>query len=289
MRRAIATTRRACLGVLIALALDACAAHRPQGVSVGERERAPGIEVQWWVAEARPDAGESLGKVIAGYESALVPGDPSATASCRANGLRLFTIPRREVESLRARLRAVGPTQEQWLGQVPQWTAIVKGPRSEAPMRLEMDNGLLTLPAGSIRLLARAWIEPMEPSPGDDGVVRAGVRVELVPQHEEASPRRAGLEASLAVKHPGGAAEAGLLFSRLEWRATLAGDRALVIVPERPGESWEPPPEDGAPLAGPAPARFPTLGEAMLAGEHGSRRVVVVIVPTAPERYELLR
>lgn len=289
--------KRCAFALGIAASLIGGCAQSNRGASAGERDTPVGVEVHWLVVEARPAGGDPLGDVLKPYADDLIPGDARVVDAWKQNGLRIVSVPKDEVDAIRARLTLVGPAQEQWFGQVPRWTQVVRGPEFEHAFGIGLDNGMLRLSPGALRILGRAWVAPLELAPREDasdrGSPRAGLRVELLPQHEEREQRKntwieTGAPASKDRQSP---IDAGLVFSRLTWSATLTGERAIIILPQVPDEAWSTPATDpdAAVELGPAYRPPTTLGETMLASEGGSRRIVVIIVPSTPEKYELLR
>lgn len=267
---------------LLPLALAACAG--PAGPRAPVLQAAPsvripedrgGIEVWWWVVE---DPAGDLGDTLAAYRGADFGAVGEASADLwAANGLRLLSIPRAEVDSLRQRLHLIGPIQSQWLGEVPSWTSIVEGPDIRRPREVALDDASVHLDPGPLRLLSRAWVVARI----ERGSLEPRIQVEVVPQHEDGR------------KGPGaGVASEGALFDRLRLVMELDGSHAILIVPEKPGVVW------GSEAAtdqvlGPWATGLPSIGEEMLCairpdGGPPTARIVVVIVPTVPREFRLI-
>lgn len=228
----------------------------------------------------------------------------------RANGLRVFAVPVDKLEGTLAPLRegAVSASlQRQSVPQSTVWTEVVRGGERSAAQTIALDTERIKLPPGALRLRVRSWVVP---SPGSDDRARddrnsepeAMMRLEMLPQHVEraaatSEAARDPLKAPSII--PG---SEGIRFQRLKLAVLARGDRAIVIVPERPDVDWSvaPPtpvsaPEESrergrvgevqrdravpgaidvergpeiqevdAPLAGPRVRVAPTLGEAML-------------------------
>jgi hypothetical protein len=141
----------------------------------------------------------------------------------------------------------------------------------------------------------------------------AKLRLELVPQHEEKLPPRPAFDLNLDSKAKADAVredarQAGLVFSRLALAADLGPDDCIVIVPDSPTSEWsrrrspkdaDPTSPDSAPRnesqfgpAGPPAPLEATLGEALLTDTFDTRRgrkLVVILLPGVPDRFELLR
>lgn len=165
------------------------------------------------------------------------------------HGLRVIAVATAELPAALATLggeqsgggRGSG-AQQQWLGQSPSWIEVARGPlRSEGAV-VSLDVERIRLPAGSLRLLTRTWLEPVPPSTGDgpekSGAPGAVLRIDLVPQHME--DRAAAAENDpLGINLKSIAAEEqGLLFRRLLARLSVGGEQAYLIVSERPGVDW---------------------------------------------------
>lgn len=288
-----------------------------------------GLEVQWWVVNRRPARvefappqpdepvnpdepeppdtleptpaeppplrativmGESVGDVLAPYLDRPVPMTDQERERWRLNGLRIVNVPIGDLAAVRARLSIAGPIHAQWLGEPPGWTVIAAGPRSRRGLVVAGDDGETDLGPGRLRLLARCWSVPLA---ADDA--RAGLRLELTPQHEETLDIDESLELEAGLRPTPTTLEAGRVFARLALGATVTEDTALVIVPAPPEERWggagEPPAAPPRPAQGPPVFKAPTLGEAMLtagAGEGGAARAAVVLLLRAPRRFELI-
>lgn len=192
-----------------------------------------GLEVSWWVTAAD---GAALAEALGPFRGSPVPMPEAEVELWRAHGLRVFSVPVDRVSGLRERLGSTGPVQQQWLGQAVQWTETVRGPEAPGGQTVALDAERVRLGPGALRLLARSWIEPAPPGPGET-TARAQLRVEVMPQHHESVPGRTPDPLRLDVQ-PTSAETQGLLFSRLYARMALGPDRAVVIVPERPGVEW---------------------------------------------------
>lgn len=228
-----------------------------------------GLELQWWVV--RGDL-HDLAEFPALQPFRAAPAtlqrtedDVSPSDLWQTHGLRVFTVDLADLPELERRLGITDGAstsglgiQRQWLGQVTAWTPLVEGP-SRGRIGIWTESGPFALPAGQLRLLGRAWTEPVPQEAASLTGPASGLRVELVPQHAESLPEDPfGLSTA---REP---TEEGLLFRRLALTAQLDGRRALVIVPERPdavwGESQPAPPapvEVGEPQS---PTRAPPLG-----------------------------
>ncbi len=237
------------------------------------------------VTDLRPD----LAELLAPYADRPVPLGETERARWRAAGLRLVAVPLAELDALREGLRAAGPVQRQWLGEIPRWTDIVAGPVSRERRAIELEGHRLVLGPGRLRLLARCWV-----APGDDGAdgPEAVLRLEIAPQHvpilsdRERLAREAGLH-----ERPSGEDE-GVVFRRLTVALSLREGEAYLIVPESPSVEWGGPgPGVPGPDVGPPASGIPSLGEAMLTTWRAGRidaRAIVALVPRVPESFRLI-
>jgi hypothetical protein len=223
------------------------------------------------------DEKRDIEEVLAPYADRPVPIPDDVRRTWAASGLRLYAVPRADLEKLESRLRLVAPVQRQWLGEVPSWTNLADGPASEGAMALYIAGDTVRMDSGRLRLLGRAWSAPL-PTPTGPA---PSLRLELVPEHEPAQSEQERLMISAGLAK---AEQRGVRFERLATGVSLTSDDALVIVPTaRPG------PED--PVA-PFRVRPRSLGEAMLTWEGtettARARAVIVLLPHIAERFELL-
>lgn len=194
----------------------------------------------------------TLAALLAPYLSEPLPFPASTIASWQSNGLRVVSVPIDQLSALATSLSTVGSPQRQWLGEPAAWTELAAGPERRAQL-IALDAERLELSPGRLRLLARAWLVPLDPaaSAAPDGRPRAALHIELIPQHQESLRRSDAIDPTLRITEPTlQREEEGLLFTRLSANASLLPGRALVIVPERPGVDWRK-------LAAVAPERGP--------------------------------
>jgi hypothetical protein len=187
----------------------------------------------------------------------------------------------------------IGGVQRLWVDQGPRWVEGVRGVSSPVERAVTMHDGVAVLSPGTMRLLTRCWAQPViedAPSAASEPV-RASLRlrIELVPQLQDAAPARRALAAELEPALRPAPEEQGVLFRRLLAGATLGPGRALILLtdgaealpvaidrieedpaiarapepPARPGEVARrreaPAPEPGAGL-GPPPVREVVVG-----------------------------
>lgn len=233
----------------------------PAGGGVGERE-APmrlrvgesGVELRWWVVDARR---VDLAAALESVADEPVALDAPVRARLRANGLRMLSVPMERLGEFMAMLPAVEGVQRVWLGQATEWSVAVRGPEWSGARTLLMDGAAVRLGPGSLRLLARSWTVPVPPE-----ALTSDERPEVDSGSEgiASGPAAAALELELAVQHePGGAGvggvggreigpdgrmmergsviEAGPVFSGLRARVSMREARAYIIVGERAGDS----------------------------------------------------
>lgn len=163
------------------------------------------------------------------------------------HGLRMVAVASGDLPAAIAALSGGGSGsgigQRQWLGQSPGWVEVVRGPGRGEGAVVALDVERIRLPAGAMRLLARAWLEPVPPTKGAGGDEQgaapgAVLRIDLVTQHMD--DRSAAIQKDpLGVNPKSIAAEdQGLMFRRLLARLSVAGEQAYLIVSERPGVDW---------------------------------------------------
>jgi hypothetical protein len=312
----------ACLGAALALVAGCAPAPRPvrsvttAHASPGLHAPAIGVELAWWVVDDNPfddrlatgeaprtiDNARPIAEVFAPYLNRVVPVPREMRERWKANGFRLVSVPRAELEAVREALRLAGPVQQQWVGESPRWMQAMQGPRWGSPQPARLDDGAVTLSPGSLRLLLRCWSGPALGSASVDtsklpvGSIPGAVHIEVVPQHS--TPFDRGDIAALLKPRPS-LHDEGALFTRLSLEASFANDEALLIIPDRPDAEWkikpDPAPEFGDEMfsqVGPPLPSTPTLGELMMTdlvtGGRRNSRVVLVVLPMPPSTFNLL-
>lgn len=256
------------------------------------------------------DSRLTIEQALAPYIDRPVPLSDEMRFRWHAAGFRIVAVPIADLARIQASLRTVGPTQRQWLGEIPRWTDLIRGPAFNSARTLATDAGPARLEAGRLRLLARAWIAPASPA-APTLPPPALLRLELVPQHE---PHLSDTHRLLATANNTAPEAQGRLFPRLALGMDLRADDALVIVPDSPESDWGSPPrttedllldsDEGGDAGGavaealpalrsPEPARlnWPSMGEVMLSAvpTAGSARTraVLVLIPHVPRHFEL--
>lgn len=294
-----------------------CAAFLALGACAGKRERATleapddpitpvvrgaeaGLETRLWVVENR--AGSLATTMRAFGPPTAAP--PAAVELWRKNGFRVLEVPVDRLEELRESLPTIGPRHREWLGLLPEWVEVVKGAQLEPDRPVELDSGAVRLGPGRLRLVSRCWAMPSVGAQPDGSATGAVLKLEIMPELEMREPGGAETLARL-LESPEAQPRAGLrgiAFDRLLLGMVCSGSSAIVIVPEDPGLDWAAeraarPERAGEGAAGvtfgPRAPTVPTLGELMLTSlalpeSVGDARIVVVLVPRVPERFELL-
>lgn len=245
------------------------------------------------------DARGSIGRALASWSDRAVPIPPAAAELWHRHGLRVLAVPAAEVEGVLRSLPLAGTVQRQSFGVLTRWTPIAiggswTGSRVIGGLRRPGATADLVLPAGRLRMLARAWDEPVV----DGSVARARLRLELLPQHEQTDPDLAAVLET--PKRP--IDRAGRPFDELSVSMMAVPGEVYLIVPEAPGVEWQRAEDASNDRPGVTPTRVdpgaatdrqpPTLGEAMLSNAaysgSASVKVVVVLVPRSAEVFELL-
>lgn len=248
-----------------------------------------GLEIRWWVVD---DRNRTLGSILSNYEERPVGDSEDLRANWAANGLRIVSVPSGDLDRLRSVLPLIGAVHKRWLGQVPSWTEAIRGPDQPGPLRVLLDNGLIKLPAGSMRLLVRGWTAPMLTDEAGLGPV---LHLELVPQHKETGRQLDRFTSGANLSERLQIEDEGQLFSRLLAELNIRGDEAYLIVWEEPGVEWSRASNRAGEqdeLGPPAPA-VATIGEMVLTGlrekdKPETIKAIVVLVPRVPDRFELL-
>ncbi|MGQ0628874.1 MAG: hypothetical protein ACT4PL_12340 [Phycisphaerales bacterium] len=256
--------------------------------------------------------------------------DARALMALRRAGIRVFECGLDEAEKLAQEAEASSGLfggGSNWIAPGVRYVEVVREPARETARAVGLDGSVLRAPPGALRLLVRAWVEPLATgnTPGGDADVVNALRVHVVPQASE----------TRIASRTEGAAElrsemdAGLVLARLGLDALLLPGRALVMTFDGPDpEIAGGPPKEGprsaepgqvsrvlpeaapgegtgttvgptaqqTPGAGPI-FRTPSLGEVLLTSPApGSalverptvRRRVLIFVPRGGARFELV-
>lgn len=211
------------LGVLLAMAGPARAQSGAPGTL--------GLEMR--LAPVR-SAGGALPSALQRFESNPTGIDDESERRLHASGLRAVAVPVDLLDEALGALQSAGPMQREWLGSLGSWTPIVTGPVLPDPAT-RIDSGEVNLGPGRFRLLARCWLVPDLTEAQESGVIRANLRVELVPQHLPDHPRR--LEQLLEPTIEGRVSD-GQVLHRLKLSCDLPSHMALLIVPTSGQSEW---------------------------------------------------
>lgn|GEM_PF-4620765 len=284
-----------------------------------------GTAVRTWVVDDA--SGAALGLALAPLAALPANADPLPSYAqlrdrlARA-GVRLVVAPRDRVAQTLEALDAVADAPERVLSPSSTWSAVCAGPSWAVARDLILPDGEITVAPGRLRLLARGWATPW--APRDDGTIPAGLRLDLLVQHEE---HAVGGMGSLTLEPPRlrPIEDIGHLFRTLAVETALGPGEVLLVVPEQPGVDWNalkpddvitldsrprapgdpgpiengidapPPPIDRVNFPDPEPdrPRPRTIGSALLTDAQGvkpaRRRLVVVFEPRLPDNYSLIR
>jgi len=304
----------------------------------GVRGAESGLEIRWWIVD---DSDRIISRSLAPFAQRPIPIHQSVRELWRSNGLRIVSVPAAAVATLRSDLwqaqqhvaqrsawnqglseseagtmlvkePIVGRPQEEWLGQRPTWSDVLRGPVVDQDMRIALDSGEMVVTPGRMRLLARCWTIPL---PGPGSRIQPGLRLELAIQHEDPPRLKQRLWDPEFIASP--IEEQGLVFRRLVLEMIALEGEAIVIVPDTPEIEWSmgtplwPPPTRGASGAGqpgmgdpvetgedpvvalPQATPLPTLGDCLLSfpedkGLHPVRKAMLVLIPRLPDEYSLI-
>ncbi|MFG0258741.1 MAG: hypothetical protein ACF8LK_00195, partial [Phycisphaerales bacterium JB041] len=219
----------------------------------------------------------------------------------KENGLRVVEVPLDRLDRVRAQLPTMGPINREWLGMLPEWVEVVKGPTLARERLIRLDSGVVGLGPGRLRMMARCWAMPTAASGAQAGVGSV-LQIELMPElriPRQAHDESLGLlfEETVSSGEPGAR---GIAFDRLVLSCRSSGEHAIVIVAESADADWSEPapgrPESdqaAATVFGPPAVVAPTLGDVLLTNltapdDSGDARMVIVLVPRVPERFGVL-
>lgn len=265
-------------GVL--LALGGCASNQTGSTnddlgsgSPGVRSSRSGLELRRWVIRgSRGQADRVLG-VLADSSALEVP---SEATRWEHSGVRAAVISAHDVEVLRdylaggARAHVAGEQtdtgglgvlvqdQKEWIGMLPEWVPIHRGPVHPATTAM-IDSGPLRVDQGPVSLLGRAWVMP--------GLEGGKLHVELVPQVPVQGAQGTVFVdgAPLMRQHLGTSLEPGqalIVFPAGSWQRGDSPDQDEQVVQGRAETGSAQPSLDQA--VGPPAPTTPTLGELML-------------------------
>jgi hypothetical protein len=243
-----------------------------------------GLDVRVWTLDA---AKHAPGVELFTYEPRPVPAPTNVLAAWSRAGLRVLSVPTVELDALRVKLKAIGASRQDWIGQQPRWGVLASGPFQAERREFIGPDGPDVIERGRARLLVRCWSQAAEDETGQPtSVLRIEVAAQVV---GEAS----GLSLTPA---PWGEGD-GRVLESMTLRMRLRDGDAILIVPERPDVSWAaiaapagdaPIEVAGPPSAAPGEASLfvaPTLGELLLTGDiefgraSGTGRVAIALVP----------
>ncbi len=242
-----------------------------------------GLDVRIWTLDS---AKRAPGIELFTYEPRPVPAPPEVLAAWARAGLRVLSVPTVELDALREKLKAIGASRQDWLGQQPRWGVLASGPHQSERREFIGPDGPDVIDRGRARLLVRCWSQAAEDENGQPtSVLRLEVAAQLVADST-------GLTLTPA---PWGEGD-GRVLESMTLRTRLREGDSILIVPERPDVSWAAlaaPAEAPIQVAGPPvspeqpPPVFvaPTLGELLLVGDNefartpSTLRVAVVLVP----------
>lgn len=266
-----------------------------------------GLEVHWWIAD---DTDGVVGEALRAFAEPALPLSPELRERWRVNGLRMVRLTVEQFDALQRTLPPLHARRRLWVGWVTQWQEIFRGRRAGGPAGLLVDGQRRSLPAGALRLIARAWPAPGLAEEGHRaGAIAPQARLELALQLQAERPRSATDVFEQPSLLP--AEQEGTVFHPLTLETALEDGFVYLITSEDPQIEWsagaaparEPPPPgaeeipllDVSPedVFGPPASGALTLGEAMLSAtyeETGARdfRVLIALLPRCPDRYRLL-
>jgi hypothetical protein len=245
--------------------------------------RATGLEIRQWVI-AGDGAGAALTDLLRRYRS----GDPPETEALerlRRNGFRIVRVRADELDAIAGETQGLTHDRSGWHGQMHEWRELHGVGLGSGGIAVAIDGRVRRFDRGSLRLMSRAWIVPMEDGPQ--------LSIDLVSQHH--SPARAQYRRLLGQRGTGGGGDFGdAAVPSIHASLLLEDGYAYILVPESPAAQWDrdgdgdAPRAEGARRSGPEIEMPRTIGEVVLGGPPGVRssRGVLIFVPhIAPELF----
>lgn len=278
--------------------VEAGAAEAEVDLSPVVRGAEEGLEARLWAIEGRP----GLLAAVLGEFGPPASADPGQVSRWQQNGLRVVEVPLDRLDWVRAQLPTMGPINREWLGMLPEWVEVVKGPTLAGERHIRLDSGVVGLGPGRLRMMARCWAMPSAGLRDEQAGVGSVLQIELMPElriPRQAHDESLGMlfEDSVSSGEPGAR---GIAFDRLVLACRSSGAHAIVIVAESADADWSEPapgrPESdlaGQTVFGPPAVVAPTLGDVLLTNltapdVSGDARMVIVLVPRVPERFGVL-
>lgn len=137
-----------------------------------------GLEARLWAIEGRP----GLLAAVLGEFDPPASADARQVARWRENGLRVVEVPLDRLDWVRAQLPTMGPINREWLGMLPEWVEVVKGPTLAGERPIRLDSGVVGLGPGRLRMMARCWAMPSAGLLNDQAGVGSVLQIELMPE-----------------------------------------------------------------------------------------------------------
>lgn len=283
---------------------------------------ADGLEVYWWITD---DTDGAVGAALAAFVEPPEPASEPIRARWNANGLRMVRLPAEQFSDLERLLPVLHSRRKLWVGWVTSWTEIFRGRRAGGPSPIIIDGQRSSLPAGTLRFIVRCWPAPAEPTGDRVWGDRPLVRLELACQLD--IQETVGAAEVFSEPQVASVVDQGPVLRQLTLEALLDPRFVYVLTSEAPGVTWTSresrmgavapsasalPPPDGADAArsedlaqaephdpisfealGPPVSSPLTVGQAMLSATQSETswrdaRVVVVLIPRSPNRFQLL-
>lgn len=185
-----------------------------------------GLEIRWWVV--RDDPAAIIG-ALTPYLNQPSEVDAATIARLRNAGLRLVAVPIAELPALRARLPIAGRIDRRWVGQATDWIEGVAGATLAANTPVRIANERIDLTGGRLRLLARAWTEPVQTPPR--------LRIDLAVQQEPTRPIGRGAETRpVRLRRD---VDEGFIFGSSLVEFSADGQFFFLLVPDAPERAWK--------------------------------------------------
>ncbi|MFG0327632.1 MAG: hypothetical protein ACF8SC_10245 [Phycisphaerales bacterium JB037] len=232
--------RRATLAAL-ALLLPSCADPAPPAPAPAPTNpieavtRGPALDVRLL---AVPDDPARIARALAPYDDPRQTMLAERAALWRDNGLRVLAVPESELDPLLAAMSPRAASESRQIRPAAVWTPAAEGPSLPTTL-FQLDAGTLRLPRGSVRLLARPWLDPViETAAGAPTRPAADLRlrIDLLLQHVADDP----LDAQRRMLQPGriGPLDDGQVFDRLRTELAIPRGMAIVLISERVETDW---------------------------------------------------
>lgn len=228
-----------------------------------------GVEVRRWAVRGTPGQAH---RVLGVFADAQAFDDPGEARRWQQGGMIAAKVSASDLPILRQQLDGIAQERIEWLGVIPEWTTVHRGPVLQTETTVMIDSGPLRIDPGGVSMLGRAWVVP--------SLVAPQIRLEMMPLVPVRGAERTGMLDGVAL-------------TRQTLGITLEAGEALLVFPLGAWDAIERPEVRAGPSAtqiGPPSPQWPTLGDLLLVSPSAQSEVVfeqvlvfVASLPAVPQ------